>query len=257
MMVLALLIAARAQPQHSTPDVPRYLAMIQGGQAEQVKSELPSLLTKYPNNPGVLYVQGMLTRDGTEAVRVYQSIVDNFPKSEWADAALFKVYQFYYAIGLYRTAEMKMNQLKEDYPQSKYLSRGASDVETKSLAEENSQPEPAVQTPLDAGDSRDTPESAEPKPAHHATNAPVTSKPSEERGEFALQVGAYTTTANAEKQKHFFEGLRFPVEVITKVKNSKSLYLVLIGSYQTYGEAKAKKAEVKSQYKIDSIVVTR
>jgi hypothetical protein len=64
-------------------DIRKYLSRIEAGEGDQIRAEMPSLLTKYPNHPGVLYLQGLLTRDGTEAVRVYQSIVDNFPRSEW------------------------------------------------------------------------------------------------------------------------------------------------------------------------------
>jgi len=51
-----------------------------GRQEDQVKAEIPSLLSKYPNNPGVLYLQAQTTSEGAEAVRIYQSIVDNFPR---------------------------------------------------------------------------------------------------------------------------------------------------------------------------------
>ena len=106
--------------QSSEPDIQKRLEMIEQGQGEQVKAELPTLLTNYQNNPGVMYLQGVLTTDGTEAAKIFQSIVDNFPKSEWADDALSKLYQYYYSIGLYKTADQKMAQLKQEYPYSAY-----------------------------------------------------------------------------------------------------------------------------------------
>jgi len=213
--------------------------MIQNGEAEQVRQELPTLLSRYPNDPGILYVQGMATSDGAEAVRIYQSIVDNFPKSEWADDALYKVYQFYYAIGLYRTAEMKLNQLKSDYPDSKYIAQ-SSDVETRKLTEER-QPEAIDTAAPEREESKSVDESVRTAP----------------QAQFTLQVGAYTAQVNAEKQKLFFEDLGHPVEVINKVKQNRSLYIVLVGSYATYDEAKARGAEFKGKYGIESIVVSR
>ena len=59
--------------------------------------------------------------NGTEAMKDYQSIVDNFPKSEWADDALYAIYQYYYSLGLYKTADLKFQQLKKEYPASPYL----------------------------------------------------------------------------------------------------------------------------------------
>ena len=51
------------------PDIQRRLEMIEHGQADVVKSELPTLMTNFQNNPGVLYLQAILTTDGTEATR--------------------------------------------------------------------------------------------------------------------------------------------------------------------------------------------
>jgi cell division septation protein DedD len=77
------------------------------------------------------------------------------------------------------------------------------------------------------------------------------------QGQFALQVGAYSTQVNADKQKLFFEDLGYPVEVISKTKDGRTLFTVNIGNYATYDEAKAKSAALKKQYNLDSFVVTR
>jgi septal ring-binding cell division protein DamX len=227
-VLLLVLAAPLLRAQNADADVTKYLAMIQDGQIEQVKAEIPSLLTRYPNNPGVLYLQAQTTSEGAEAVRIYQSIVDNFPSSGWAPEALFRVYQFYYALGLYRTAELKMAQLKKNYPVSKRAT-GTGEVDTGSLPEDVSR-SPAAGTPAGTHDSAS---------AH-----------------FTLQVGAYTTQANAEKQKSFFEGLGYAVELISRVKENRSLYLVLVGNYASAEEAKARGAEIKEKFRIDSIVTS-
>ena len=233
LITLLLSFTSGSPAQDSDPDISEYLSMVKGGQVEQVREELPSLLSKYPNNPTVLYLQGLVMSNGAEAVRIYQSIVDNFPQSEWADDALYKVYQFYYALGLYRTAEIKLKQLKKGYPESEYI-QGTSEAEPTSITKEKgllaSEPPPA--------------DSEEPR-------MDVV------QGQFALQVGAYSIQVNAEKQKLFFEDLGYPVEVINKVGGSQSLFLVLVGNYTTYDEAKAKEAQIKNTYNIDSFVVSR
>src|SRR5512135_2988484 len=117
---LFCLAVVSAFGQSGGPDIQKRLEMIEQGQSEQVRAELPTLLSNYQNNAGVMYLQGVLTTDGSEAAKIFQSIVDNFPKSEWADDALYKLYQYYYSIGLYKTADQKMAQLKQDYPYSAY-----------------------------------------------------------------------------------------------------------------------------------------
>jgi len=229
-LLLFVFTAPALRAQSADAEVAKCLAMLQNGQMDQVKAEVPSLLSKYPNNPAVLYLQAQTTSEGAEAVRIYQSIVDNFPQSDWAPEALFKVYQFYYALGLYRTAEMKMTQLKKNYPNSKRAS-GGGEVDTGGLPEDR---------PVQAG-------SATPAAGDAPASAPA---------HFTLQVGAYTTQANAEKQKAFFEERGYTVEMISRVKENKSLYLVLVGTYPSAEEAKAQGAEIKAKFHIDSIVTT-
>jgi len=93
-------------------------------------------MTNYQNNPGVMYLQAVLTTDGSEAAKLYQNIVDNFPKSEWGDDALYKLYQYYYSVGLYKTAEQKLVQLKEEYPFSAYAAEQNTAIEEKPIVKE-------------------------------------------------------------------------------------------------------------------------
>ncbi len=241
MALILVALPAAVRGQSAAPDVERYVAMVNSGQVDEVRSELPSLLSKYPNNPGVLYVQALVTTEGSDAVRIYQSIVDNYPQSEWADAALYRVYQFYYALGLYRTAELKMNQLKKEYPQSKYLKEGE-EPDTRNLPEEPVASAPALPT------SR--------PPAANATPSPKTTS-SSLRVQYVLQVGAYTAQANAERQKRFFETLGYPVEIISKAKGNRPLFLVWLGNFASYDEAKAESAKIREKHNIGSIVISK
>jgi len=234
LLVAFLGVFIPAAAQTTGPDINRYLGLINGGRADDVRRELPSLLSQYPNNPGVLYLQGLVTPEGAEAVRVYQSIVDNFPRSEWADDALYKVYQYYYALGLYRTAELKLDQLKKDYPTSKHLSGTPAVTEGQ----------PAEQTHADTA-------------APQVTRTVKPAEPIQPGQQFTLQVGAYTTQVNAEKQKLFFEDLGYAVEVGSKLKDNRSLYIVLVGTFSSMEEARAKAEEFKQKYNIPSLVVTK
>jgi tetratricopeptide (TPR) repeat protein len=231
-IVLGLLVlTVPGFSQGTGPDIEKYMQMINTGKADEVRTEIPSLLAQYPNNPGVLYVQGLVTTEWAEAVRIYQSVVDNFPRSEWADDALYKVYQYYYALGLYRTAELKLEQLRKDYPNSKYVQSGGEPA-VKSLAEEKRSDSVTVSTARSG-------------------------KSIEPSQQFTLQVGAYTAQVNAEKQKLFFEDLGYAVEVVSKVKENRSLFLVLVGTYASAEEAKGKAEVFRQKYNIESLVVAK
>jgi len=217
---VAMSQAVEAQEVSAT-DIEKRLEMIKSGRADEVKAELPSLITKHQNDPGVLYLQGVLTGDGPQAVKIFQSVVDNFPRSEWADDALYRTYQYYYSIGLYKTAGRKYEKLRQSYPNSPYLVHEVPrSVDREADADEK----------LGAGSEGST---------------------------FAVQVGAFSTVENANKQKRFFHNVGYPVEILNKVKRGKSYYLVWIGSFNSYDEARKFGSEMKRRYKIEPIVVER
>jgi tetratricopeptide (TPR) repeat protein len=227
-VVLVLFMPALCtQTNNNEPDIRRRLEMIEKGQAEAVRAELPSLMTNYQNNPGVMYLQAVLTTDGTEAAKLYQNIVDNFPKSEWGDDALYKLYQYYYSIGLYKTADQKLTQLKEEYPFSAYAAEKDSIVEEKQAVKEK----PTVMKP----------KGTVPK---FATN-------------FTVQVGAFSTLENASELKAKFEKEGFQSNIFTIVSHGKKLHKVWVGEFQTYDEARRFTVEIKSKFNLTSIVVSR
>ena len=234
LLVVAMVLIAMhgslavAQTSGSEPDIQKRLEMIERGQAAAVRTELPTMMTNYQNHPGVLYLQAVLTTDGTEAVKIYQSIVDNFPRSEWGDDALYKLYQYYYSVGLYKTADQKLAQLKSEYPFSAYNNLQADEpVKTKKPAEE--------------------------KPVTIKRPMSIDKFPSK----FAIQVGAFSTIQNAEELKSRFEKEGYVANIFTLVSNGKKLHKVHVGEFQTYDEAKRFTNEVKTKFNLQSMVVSR
>lgn len=211
----------------ASPDIRRRLEMIERGQTEAVRAELPGLMTNFQNHPGVLYLQAVLTTDGTEAAKIYQSVFDNFPKSEWADDALFKLYQYYYSIGLYKTGDQKLQQLRQEYPFSTYAS--------------NAQP---------AQGTKPNPEEA---PVQVASQNPIQKYPTS----FTVQVGAFSTLQNAEELRAKFERENYSSNIFTIMNDGRKLHKVWVGEFQTYEEAKRFTVEIRSKFNLESIVVSR
>jgi cell division septation protein DedD len=235
----ALLLALRPTLTAQTVDaeVTSSLDKIEKGQTEEVKKTLPDLVAKHPNNPSVMYLQGKLSSSGVDAAKYYQSIVDNFPKSEWADDALNALYQYYYALGLYKTANVKRQQLEREYPGSPFVTGNSF---SKAPKQENE----AVNLPT-----------KEIAPAETTKNTLPDVQPVPEP--YTLQIGAFSTMKNAEKQKSFFENIGVNIEITNKVRSGRSLYLVWAGSFTSADEAKAYAKQIKQKYKIDSIVVEK
>ena len=214
--------------QPGEPDILKRLELIEKGHADAVRAELPTLMTNFQNNPGVLYLQAVLTTDGDEAVKIYQSIVDNFPKSEWADDALFKLYQYYYSIGLYKTADQKMEQLKRDYPFSTYA------TDQKVAEEPKAVPPPEARSPVS-------------KPPRAEKAATI----------FTVQAGTFSVLQNAEELKARFERDGYSSHIFTIVNNGKKFHKVWVGEFSKQDEARRFSAEIKKKYHLETIVVPR
>jgi hypothetical protein len=225
--ITVFISALIAQTSSNDPDIRHRLEMIEKGQAEAVRTELPSLMTNYQNNPGVIYLQAALTTDGAEAAKLYQNIVDNFPKSEWGDDALYKLYQYFYSIGLYKTADKKLVQLKEEYPFSAYAAEQNPVVEEKAIVKEK----PTVVKPKGTVQK-------------FATN-------------FTVQVGTFSILQNAGELKAKFEKEGLPSNIFTIVSRGKKLHKVWVGEFKTYDEAKRFTAEIKKKFNLTSMVVSR
>lgn len=217
------------------------LTKIEKGEIEDVRKMLPELVSSHQNNPAVIYIQGRVSIDGIEAVKYYQSIVDNFPNSEWADDALYHIYQYYYSLGLYRTADLKLQQLKRDYPYSPYITG----EKKQEIPIEEDKVLKLPEKEIITQDTIKVEKSAE----------PIKTIPTKES--YTVQIGAYATLTNAEKQKEYFDKLGYSVEITNKIRNGQNLYLVWIGSFSTIDAAQEMVRELKRKYNQSSMVIER
>jgi cell division septation protein DedD len=239
------LVSALAQMPEA--EVRKRLDFIYNGQAERVRIELPSLDKQYSNDAGVRYLDAILTTDGAAAVKKFQTIVDQFPQNEWADDALYKVYQYYYSVGLYKTADQKLDQLKQQYPNSLFIVGTVSKQKPTAIeqkpATDTTKPEPVEQ-------KRDE----QPK---EGTRDTIASVPAQVVGKFAVQAGAFSTKRSARKQVEFYSTIGRKADLTTKLIGGKTLYVVSIEDFTNEQDARNFIAELKAKYNIESIIVAR
>ena len=62
---------------------------------------LPTMDQKYPNNPSLMYLKGLLETNGEEAKIIFSKLYNTHPTSDYGDDAVMKVAEYYYAAGLY------------------------------------------------------------------------------------------------------------------------------------------------------------
>lgn len=237
--------------QTGDSEIKSSIEKIDKGQSEEVRKILPDLVAKYQNEPGMLYLQGRLATDGIEAVKFYQGIVDNFSKNEWADDALYRIHQYYYSLGLYRTADLKIQQLRKEYPNSPYVAGKPEPI----VPPQEEKPVKLPEKEVIGIETQDIPDTTEPIQSKLPTQTPTL--PVAVSEPYTVQVGAYSTMVNAEKQKIYFDDLGYKVEITNKIRNGRNMYLVWVGSFSTIEEARDLVREIKKKYKLDSMIVER
>ena len=93
-----------------------YLTLIQKGRYEEVMENLPDLLSRYPNDPGVYYIQALINKDGDSSLSQYQNLIDNYPNSDYASMSSMKIGEYLFARGLYSQASIHLKRTIFDFP---------------------------------------------------------------------------------------------------------------------------------------------
>jgi len=203
-----------------------YLKQIEAGNKKDVEKQLPSLISKNPNSPSVLFLEGVLTDDGEKALITYSKILDKYPKSKYADAALYRIFSYYYAAGEYYNAKKCLEDLKKDYPTSPYIKIAERDI-----------PE-ADQTAVSEGqESNQIAEENTPK------------------YKFTIQAGAFTNPSNAAALKNNFEDNGFFSEIKHKVVAGTTFRVVYVGKFEDKEEAENFLHVINREFKLDGRIV--
>ena len=212
LVYLALLFSAlstniNAQDVNIVP----YLQQIENGKADEVRNELVGLKERYSDDPSVMFLEGVLTENGQKAVVIYQKVVVEYPDSKYADAALYRIYSYYYALGLYESATEKLNKLIADYPKSPYIK----------IAKQNQLP---VNPEITQEDE---------------TN--ITQQKNEDvKGadyKFTIQAGAFSKIENAESLQLKFEKSGIFSEIKDKLVAGTTFHVVYVGKFVTENDA--------------------
>lgn len=120
-LVLLLCLFTYVTAQASSPDINTYLEMVANGKITEVKSQLPDLMVEYPDDAGVKLLLAVVIDDAFKSLEIYQKIVANYPESDWADDAYWRIVQFYALKGETNKAKYELNYFKTKYPKSPYI----------------------------------------------------------------------------------------------------------------------------------------
>jgi hypothetical protein len=114
-------------------EVNQHLQMLANGKTDEVRSAIPELLARYPNDPGIMLLHGSVVEDMRLSLDIYRRIVTEFAASEWADDAQWRIVQHYAIWGDTSKAKSELEIMRTKHPYSTYLTV-ASDVVRSSIA---------------------------------------------------------------------------------------------------------------------------
>jgi len=210
-----------------------YLKKIENGKADEVKNELTGLKEEYPESPSVMFLEGVLTENGQKAVVIYQKIVDNYPESKYADAALHRIFSYYYALGLYESAREKLNQLINNYPESPYIK----------MAKQNPLPvNPEITQEEGIVEQSDT------------TQQNLEDS-YEQDYKYTIQAGAFSKDENAEALRLKFEKSGIFSEIKDKLVAGTTFQVVYVGKFMTENDAENFLKTINDNYDLSGRVV--
>ena len=255
------------------------------GSRDSAAIYLPAIDQKYPNNPTVMYLKGLLETDGDEAMKIFSNLYNTHPTSDYGDDAVMKVAEYYYAAGLYVQAANWLKKMPIYYSRSEHIERAVKlflnslivsghrdtaifysrvfkrqfptlDVDGKinhllqEFEKSKKQKEQA---------EAQSPEPVEPVdiPVEYKTEVPIDQIDSAlDNGIYSLQSGAYGVLENADQQKINLIIAGFDARITELYRNNKVLYAVRIGYFNSKEDARQISSLIKTKVDLDTIVVT-
>ncbi len=232
-----------------------YFALIDEGKLDGVKENLPELLSKYPNDSGVLFLKAILADDGEYAINQYKYILENFPKSTYAPQAAMKIGEYFYARGLYTQSATLLKNIPIKYPRYPQMQRltdlminsfnaigEADSAEYYSLIIKSMFPE--IETNIETNDNK-------------LSQVFSFRKKTENLGPYVVQIGAFSSKENAKRLKLQVRQLGHDVSINKVDANGKTFYAVRVNRYKSKRKAEEIGKDIKSKLGVSYRVLYR
>ncbi|MBL52191.1 MAG: hypothetical protein CMG57_09570 [Candidatus Marinimicrobia bacterium] len=236
-----------------------YLSLIDEGKTEGVLENLPELISKYPNNPGVTYIKALMTEDGKTSIGIYNEIIKKYPDTIYAPYAAMKIGEYFYARGLYTQASKLLKNIPIKYPRFADIQRATNLMinSFNAIGEADSARYygliiKSMFPRVDLGDERQVEKN---RPLAQVFD--FNKKAPKSLGSYVIQVGAFSTKSNANRIKLQISQLGYDVSINDIESNGKILYAVRINRYKSKKQAELVGKDIKSKIGINYRVLYR
>ena len=237
-----------------------YLSLIDEGKTEGVIEILPELISKYPNNPGVIYIKALMTEDGKTSIDIYNDIIKKYPDTKFAPYAAMKIGEYFYARGLYTQASKLFKNIPLKYPRFSDVQR-ATDLMVNSFiaigeADSARYYGLIIKSMFPKVDIGTDDLSEKNKPLAQVFEFKK-NRQQIDLGPYVIQVGAFSTKENAGRLKLQISQLGHDVSISNVESNGRTLYAVRVNRFKTKNRAEKIGKNIKSKIGVDYRVLYR
>ena len=228
----------------------------------------------------MLFLKGLMETNGEEAMQIFVKLYTNHATSEYGDDAVMKIAEYYYASGLYVQSASWLKKMPLYYSRSEHIERALKlflnslivsghrdtaifyskvfkkqfpslDVDGKIndlLDDYENSKQSSINTQSSLGKNQEVFNSS-------TSSSVIETEVDKSTGGYSLQSGAYSSQENAENQKIYIINWGFNARIVEFYRQTKILYAVRIGYYDTAKEAEEVASKIKSILDLDTIVV--
>ena len=250
-IIVFFLFAAFLQSQN----VDLYLSLIDEGESQGVLENLTELTSKFPNDPGVLYLKALLSKDGESAIEQYKNIIKNYPESNYAPNSAMKLGEYFYAKGLYTQSANLLKNIPVKYPRFSEIQR-LTDLMINSfnaIGEADSARYygliiksmfPSINADIDEDNKK-------------LSQVFDFNKKKSNKGPYVVQIGAFSSKENAKRLKLQVRQLGHDVSINKVNSNGKLYFAVRVNSYNSKRKAEQIGKDIKSKLGVSYRVLYR
>jgi hypothetical protein len=235
MKKLILFIALFTSFAFSQKNTTDYIQAIESGKQESVRKIIEQEVQKHPDDPDLLYVSALIAQDGDAATKLYARVIESKKKCPYTDAAYFKLWQYYYAQGLYSKADTYKSGLEKKFPDSKYVH--LFELKESKVTEDASAP---PKSGVLSGES-----TKQTSQVHKAAEGP------------SVQVGAFSKKENAKEIVKRLSDPTLSVSISEKNVGGTVFYIVTAAGFADSDAANAYVERINKKFSLQSRVINR
>ncbi|MCX7876128.1 MAG: SPOR domain-containing protein [Melioribacteraceae bacterium] len=209
------------------------LILIEKGNIKEAEKKLKEFQSNNSNNPSVKFLDAVLTSDAQLAIKKFEAIYKAFPNSKYADASLFRIFSYYYALGFYKKADTLLTVLKAKFPNSNYLKTADKTIPDFDDVELTNREQKKVE-----------PNKIDESVSNNLTN-------------FTIQVGAFLNLENANKLADQIKKEGYTTEITQKEIGGSVLNVVYVGNFLKEDEAKKILEIINKKFSVSGRIVSK